>query len=77
MHDYEEISKVKQDLEDCYGDLDGAIERLAIKIDNHQDLFDRENRSEEANKIVKMTSDAAAMLDELIEYLELRSEDRS
>lgn len=41
MHDYEEISKVKQDLEDCYSDLDGAIERLAIEIDNHQDLFER------------------------------------
>lgn len=75
MFDYNEISEVRQDLELCYIDLDGAIERLAIEIDNHQDLFEKENKSEEANKIVKMASDAASILDDLIEYLESKTED--
>lgn len=75
MYDYDEIKEVKQDLELCYIDLDGAIERLVIEIDNHQDLFEKENRSEEANSMVKKLSDAAEMLDDLISHLELKIED--
>ena len=77
MVDYNEISEVKQDLELCYIDLDGAIERLAIEIDCHRDLFEREKRSEEANSMVKMASDAAEILNDLIDYLESKTEDKS
>ena len=75
MHDYDEVREVKQDLELCYIDLDGAIERLAIEIDNHQDLFEKENKSEEANSMVKKLSDSAEILDDLISYLESKTED--
>ena len=74
MYDYDEVREVKQDLELCYIDLDGAIERLAIEIDNHQDLFEKENKSEEANSMVKKLSDTAEMLDDLIGYLESKTE---
>lgn len=74
MYDYDEVREVKQDLELCYIDLDGAIERLAIEINNHQDLFEKENKSEEANSMVKKLSDAAEMLDDLISYLESKTE---
>lgn len=74
MYDYDEVREVKQDLELCYIDLDGAIERLAIEIDNHQDLFEKENKSEEANSMVKKLSDAVEMLDDLISYLESKTE---
>lgn len=74
MYDYDEVREVKQDLELCYIDLDGAIERLAIEINNHQDLFEKENKSEEANSTVKKLSDAAEMLDDLISYLESKTE---
>ena len=75
MYDYDEVREVKQDLELCYIDLDGAIERLAIEIDNHQDLFEKENKSEEANSMVKKLSDSAEMIDDLIGYLESKTED--
>lgn len=75
MIDYDEVREVRQDLELCYIDLDGAIERLAIEIDNHQDLFEKENKSEEANSMVKKLSDTAEMLDDLISYLESKTED--
>lgn len=74
MYDYDEVREVKQDLELCYIDLDGAIERLAIEINNHQDLFEKENKSEEANSMVKKLSDVAEMLDDLISYLESKTE---
>lgn len=77
MFDYDEISEVKLELELRYIDLDGAIERLAIDIDCHQDLLEKENRSEEANEMIKKLSDAAETLDELINYLESRVEDKS
>lgn len=75
MYDYDEVKEVKQDLELCYIDLDGAIERLAIEIDNHQDLFEKENKSEEANSMVKKLSDSAEILGDLISYLESKTED--
>ena len=75
MYDYDEVREVKQDLELCYIDLDGAIERLAIEINNHQDLFEKENKSEGANSMVKKLSDAAEILDDLISYLESKTED--
>lgn len=75
MYDYDEVREVKQDLELCYIDLDGAIERLAIEIDNHQDLFEKENKSEEANSMVKKLSDSAEILGDLISYLESKTED--
>ena len=74
MYDYDEMREVKQDLELCYIDLDGDIERLTIEIDNHQDLFERENKSEEANAMVKKLSDAADVLNDLIGYLESKTE---
>ena len=77
MFDYDEISEVKLELELRYIDLDGAIERLAIDIDSYQDFFEKENRAEEANEMVKKLSDAAETLDELINYLESKVEDKS
>ena len=77
MFDYDEISEVKWELELRYIDLDGAIERLAIDIDSYQDFFEKENRAEEANAMVKKLSDAAETLDELINYLESKVEDKS
>lgn len=77
MFDYDEISEVKLELELRYIDLDGAIERLAIDIDSYQDFFEKENRAEEANAMVKKLSDAAETLDELINYLESKVEDKS
>lgn len=74
MYDYDEVREVKQDLELCYIDLDGAIERLAIEINNHKDLFEKEDKSEEANSMVKKLSDAVEMLDDLISYLESKTE---
>ena len=74
MYEYDEFREVSQDLELCYIDLDGATERLVIEIRNHQSLFERENRSEEADSMLKKLSDAVEILDDLIGYLESKTE---
>lgn len=75
MYEYDEFREVSRDLELCYIDLDGAAERLVIEIRNHQSLFERENRSEEADSMLKKLSDAVEILDDLISYLESKTED--
>ena len=67
MYEYDEFREVSQD-------LDGATERLVIEIRNHQSLFERENRSEEADSMLKKLSDAVEILDDLIGYLESKTE---
>ena len=63
MFDYNEISEVRQDLELQSIDLEGAIERLSIEVENHSDLFEKEDLSE----------DAKSMMNRLVEEKELLS----
>lgn len=74
MIDYDEVREVKQDLELCHIDLVGSIERLSIEVENHSDLFERENQAEEADSMMKKLADATDILDDLISYLESKTE---
>jgi len=66
MFDYNEISEVRQDLELQSIDLEGAIERLSIEVENHSDLFEKEDLSEDAKSMMNRLVEAKELLSTII-----------
>ena len=62
MYDYNEISEVRQDLELQSIDLEGIVERLSIEVENHSDLIEREDLSEDAKSMMKHIAEARELL---------------
>ena len=62
MYDYDEISEVRQDLELQSIDLEGIVERLSIEVENHSDLLEREDLSEDAESMMKHLAEARELL---------------
>lgn len=62
MYDYDEISEVKQDLELQSIDLEGIVERLSIEVENHSDLLEKEDLSEDAKSMMKHLAEARELL---------------
>lgn len=62
MYDYDEISEVRQDLELQSIDLEGIVERLSIEVENHSDLLEREDLSEDAKSMMKHLAEARELL---------------
>ncbi len=62
MYDYNEISEVRQDLELQSIDLEGIVERLSIEVENHSDLLEREDLSEDAKSMMNHLAEARELL---------------
>lgn len=62
MYDYNEISEVRQDLELQSIDLEGVVERLSIEVENHSDLLEREDLSEDAKSMMNHLAEARELL---------------
>lgn len=62
MYDYNEISEVRQDLELQSIDLEGIVERLSIEVENHSDLLEREDLSEDAKSMMQHLAEARELL---------------
>lgn len=62
MLDYDEIYEVRQELELQSIDLEGAIERLSIEVENHSDLFEKEDLSEDAKSMMNHLAEARELL---------------
>ena len=69
MYDYDEISEVRQDLEIQSIDLEGAIERLSIEVENHSDLFEKEDLSEDAKSMMNHLAEARELLSAITGHL--------
>lgn len=66
MFDYNEISEVRQDLELQSIDLEGAIERLSIEVENHSDLFEKEDLSDDSKSMMNHLVEARELLSTII-----------
>lgn len=62
MFDYDEIYEVRQELELQSIDLEGAIERLSIEVENHSDLFEKEDLSEDVKSMMNHLAEARELL---------------
>ena len=62
MYDYNEISEVRQDLELQSIDLEGIVERLSIEVENHSDLLEREDLSEDTKSMMNHLAEARELL---------------
>ena len=62
MFDYDEIYEVRQELELQSIDLEGTIERLSIEVENHSDLFEKEDLSEDAKSMMNHLAEARELL---------------
>lgn len=62
MYDYNEISEVRQDLELQSIDLEGIVERLSIEVENHSDLLEREDLSEDAKSMMNHLAEDRELL---------------
>ena len=69
MYDYNEISEVRQDLELQSIDLEGAVERLAIEVENHSDLLEREDLSDDAKSMLNHLVEARELLSSITSHL--------
>ena len=69
MFDYNEISEVRQELELQSIDLESAIERLSIEVENHSDLFEKEDRSEDAKSMMNHLAEARELLSSITSHL--------
>lgn len=69
MFDYNEISEVRQDLELQSIDLEGAIERLSIEFENHSDLFEKEDLSDDAKSMMNHLAEARELLSDITGHL--------
>lgn len=69
MFDYNEISEVRQDLELQSIDLEGTIERLSIEVENHSDLFEKEDLSDDAKSMMNHLAEARELLSAITVHL--------
>ncbi len=76
MFDYNEISEVRQDLELQSIDLEGAIERLSIEVENHSDLFEKEDLSDDAKSMMNHLAEARELLSAIARHLSAVESDK-
>lgn len=69
MFDYDEIYEVRQELELQSIDLEGAIDRLSIEVENHSDLFEKEDLSEDAKSMMNHLAEARELLSSITSHL--------
>ena len=69
MFDYDEIYEVRQELELQSIDLEGAIDRLSIEVENHSDLFEKEDLSEDAKSMMNHLVEARELLSSITGHL--------
>lgn len=69
MFDYDEIYEVRQELELQSIDLEGAIERLSIEVENHSDLFEKEDLSEDSKSMMNHLAEARELLSSITGHL--------
>lgn len=69
MYDYNEISEVRQDLELQSIDLDGVVERLSIEVENHSDLLEKEDLSDDAKSMMNHLAEAREFLSVITGHL--------
>ena len=76
MYDYDEVSELKSDLELSSIDLEGAIDRIAISIEAHSDLLEREDLSEDSDSMMKHFAEASDLLSTIIGHLNALSSEK-
>ena len=69
MYEYNEISEVRQDLELQSIDLESAIERLSIEVENHSDLLEKEDLSDDAKLMMNHLAESRELLSSIISHL--------
>lgn len=69
MFDYDEISEVRLDLELHSIDLESAIERLSIEVENHADLLEKEDLSDDAKSMMNHLAEARELLSSITGHL--------
>lgn len=69
MYEYNEISEVRQDLELQSIDLESAIERLSIEVENHSDLLEKEDLSDDARSMMNHLAESRELLSSIINHL--------
>lgn len=77
MYSYEEVSELKLDLELLSIDLEGAIGRIAISVDAHSDLLEKEELSDESKLMMKHLAESSEILSTLIGHLNAISIERA
>lgn len=76
MYSYEEVSELKLDLELLSIDLEGAIGRIAISVEAHSDLLEKEDLSDESKSMMKHLAESSEILSTLISRLNAISIER-
>ena len=76
MYSYEEVSELKLDLELLSIDLEGAIGRIAISVDAHSDLLEKEDLSDDSKSMMKHLAESSEILSTLIGHLNAISIER-
>lgn len=69
MFDYNEISEVRLELELHSIDLESAIERLSIEVENHADLLEKEDLSDDAKSMMNHLAEARELLSSITGHL--------
>ena len=69
MYEYNEISEVRLDLELHSIDLESAIERLSIEVENHADLLEKEDLSDDAKSMMNHLAEARELLSSITGHL--------
>lgn len=76
MYGYEEVSELKLDLELLSIDLEGAIGRIAISVEAHSDLLEKEDLSDDSKSMMKHLAESSEILSTLIGHLNAISIER-
>lgn len=76
MYDYDEVSELRSDLELSSIDLEGAIDRIAISIEAHSDLLEREDLSEDSESMMKHFAESSDLLSTIIGHLNALSSEK-
>lgn len=69
MYEYNEISEVRLELELHSIDLESAIERLSIEVENHSDLLEKEDLSDDAKSMMNHLAEARELLSSITSHL--------
>lgn len=69
MYEYNEISEVRQDLELQSIDLESAIERLSIEVENHSDLLEKEDLFDDTRSMMNRLAESRELLSSIINHL--------
>lgn len=76
MYEYDEISELKSELELSSIDLEGAIDRIAISVEAHSDLLEKEDLSEDSEAMMKHFAEASDLLSTVIGHLNALSSEK-